>query len=105
MACCIALCRDGIFLSVLLRYLCEHTNGNHVADVMGLLVFCSRVSYEYPLPYPNPPLIALMGSLKALFESYLSIHEDKLPHELDMTLMTKLFTLLLKCEHYVVCLC
>ena len=43
-----------------------------------------------------------MGSLKALFESYQSIHDEQLPPDLDMELMLKLLSLLLTNDHYVV---
>ena len=43
-----------------------------------------------------------MGSLKALFESFQAIHEEQLPNDLDMALVTKLITMLLQNDHYVV---
>lgn len=78
-ACVLALSQNGIFFTCLIRDLMEQTSTSHVADVM-----------------------ALLGSLKALFESYDRMHESPLPPEIDIDLVLDFLTRLLSCEHYVV---
>lgn len=57
----------------------EQTSITHVADVM-----------------------ALLGSLKALFESYQKMHNTTLPNDLDISLITQFLKQLISCKHYVV---
>eukprot|EP00039_Didymoeca_costata_P007668 m.102414 g.102414 ORF g.102414 m.102414 type:complete len:1182 (+) comp13774_c0_seq1:133-3678(+) len=78
-ACSLALSQHSAFLSCLLRDLMEQTSITHVADVM-----------------------ALLGSLKALFESYQKMHNTTLPNDLDISLITQFLKQLISCKHYVV---
>jgi hypothetical protein len=78
-ACALTLSQNGVFFSSLLRDLMLQTSTTHVADVM-----------------------ALLGSLKALFESFHHMHGSVLPHELDHALIDRFISQLLSCPHYVV---
>lgn len=55
------LSQSGRFLSAVLKDLMEQTSTTHVADVM-----------------------ALLGSFKALFESFYRMHSKRLPDDIDI---------------------
>ena len=78
-ACALTLSQSGTFFSCLLQDMMSQTSTTHVADVM-----------------------ALLGSLKALFESYHHMHETVLPHDLDQELIVRFLSQLVTCTHYVV---
>lgn len=78
-ACALTLSQSGTFFSCLLGDLMSQTSTTHVADVM-----------------------ALLGSLKALFESYHHMHDTMLPRDLDQELIVKFISQLVTCPHYVV---
>eukprot|EP00045_Choanoeca_perplexa_P012998 m.144744 g.144744 ORF g.144744 m.144744 type:complete len:1060 (+) comp16206_c0_seq1:114-3293(+) len=78
-AAALAMSTSGVFLTCLLEDLMLQTGLHYVPDV-----------------------IALLGSFKALFESYHRMHEGTLPVDLDMTLMLHFLRELLFCSHYVV---
>jgi hypothetical protein len=75
----LALAPCGPWLSVLLRDLMGQTNVHHVADVL-----------------------ALLGSLKALLESYERLHAAPLPADVDADLVLLFVARLLASPHYVV---
>ena len=78
-ACALALSRSGTLFSCLAADLMCHTSTSHVVDVMSLL-----------------------GSLKALLESYRRMHKAPLPDDVDAELMCRFLRGMLSCEHYVV---
>eukprot|EP00730_Choanoeca_flexa_P000277 TRINITY_DN10127_c0_g1_i1.p1 TRINITY_DN10127_c0_g1~~TRINITY_DN10127_c0_g1_i1.p1 ORF type:complete len:1081 (+),score=238.98 TRINITY_DN10127_c0_g1_i1:101-3343(+) len=78
-AAALAMSTSGVFLTCLLEDLMMQTGLHYVPDV-----------------------IALLGSFKALFESYQRMHQDTLPADLDMDLMVHFLRELIFCSHYVV---
>ena len=78
-ACILALSLNATIFSCLIKDLMEQTSITHVADVM-----------------------ALLHSLKTLIESFSSMHNVLLPENINIDLILRFISQLLRCPHYIV---
>ena len=63
---------------------------------------CTSQHYtNFPLAL-SPRCLGLLGSLKALMESYMNVHRETMPTDLDVALLVKFTASLCASEHYVV---
>lgn len=102
-AAALAMSHDGVFFSCLLEDLMLQTSLMHVADVMCMWGFDGGRStmLGFCQSFRSFPT-ALLGSFKALLESYVRMHEEKTSQHIDSELVLDFIRRLMTCPHYVV---